>query len=262
MRKGKTTMQGAFFWYDLMTSDTKAARKFYCDVVGWSITDSGNPDMEYMIFNVAHRGVAGVMPISDEMAKAGVHPAWMGYIQVDDVDMMAAAIESEGGKLHRGPITVPGVIRFAVVSDPQGAGFLIATPLIKDPPPPISPSTPGTIGWRELYAGEWKTAFAFYEKLFGWTKSETHDMGPMGAYQLFKAGGENDEGGMMTKPPHIPGPFWGYYINVAAMDAAVARITEGGGKILNGPMQVPGGQWIVQAMDPQGGYFSLVAMKR
>ena len=46
------------------------------------------------------------------------------------------------------------------------------------------------------------------------------------------------------------------------VDAAIERIIRGGGKILNGPMQVPGGQWIVQAMDPQGAYFALVSPAR
>jgi hypothetical protein len=66
----------------------------------------------------------------------------------------------------------------------------------------------------------------------------------------------------MTKPPVVPTPYWGYYINVAAIDAAAARIVAGGGKIINGPMQVPGDQWIVQAIDPQGAVFSLVALQR
>ena len=167
----------------------------------------------------------------------------------------------EGGKLHRGPITMPGVIRFAVVADPQGAAFLIATPLIKDAPPPIPPGTPGTVGWHELYASDWKSVFPFCEKPSGWTRADAVDMGPMGTYQLFKTGGEMAAGGMMTKPPHIPVPFWGYYFNVDGIDAGISRVTAGGGKILNGPMEVPGPMWIVNCMDPQGAVFSLVAPK-
>jgi len=255
-------MHGSFFWYDLMTTDTKAAVKFYGDVVGWTAADSGNPTMEYIIFNLGTRGIAGLMPIHEEMAKAGGRPAWLGYIYVDDVDAMAKRIPEQGGTLHRGPITVPGIIRFAVVSDPQGAAFLIATPLVKDAPPPIAPGTKGTIGWHELYAGEWKAAFAFYEKLFGWTKADAVDMGPMGTYQLFKTGGDMAAGGMMTKPAAIPMPYWGYYFNVDALDAAVTRVTAGGGNILNGPLEVPGPMWIVNCMDPQGAVFSLVSVKR
>ena len=255
-------MQGSFFWYDLMTSDTKAAAKFYGDVVGWGIQDSGNPQMDYTLFTKGTRGVAGLMALPDEMAQSGGRPAWLGYIHVDDVDAMAKHIPEEGGQLHKGPITVPGVIRFAVVSDPQGAAFLIATPLIKEAPPPLPPGTPGTIGWHELYAADWKPAFAFYEKLFGWSRADAVDMGPMGTYQLFKTGGEFPAGGMMTRPAAIPMPYWGYYFNVAGLDAAVSRAQAGGGKLLNGPMEVSGPMWVATCMDPQGAVFSLVATTR
>jgi predicted enzyme related to lactoylglutathione lyase len=255
-------MQGKFFWYDVMTTDTKAAAKFYGAVVGWGTQDGGSPDMAYTLFTLNGRGVAGLMPLPEEFAKSGGRPAWLGYIEVDDVDAMAARIQAEGGKLHRGPITVPGIIRFAVVADPQGAGFLIAKPLVEDAPPPLAPGLAGTIGWHELYAVDGPSAFAFYEKLFGWTKDQAMDMGPMGIYQLFKTGGQYAAGGMMTKPAAIPVPYWGYYFNVDALDAAAARVTAGGGKILNGPMEVPGPMWVVNCMDPQGAGFSLVASKR
>jgi predicted enzyme related to lactoylglutathione lyase len=87
-------------------------------------------------------------------------------------------------------------------------------------------------------------------------------MGPMGTYQLFKTGGDMAAGGMMTKPAAIPMPYWGYYFNVDALDAAVTRVTAGGGNILNGPLEVPGPMWIVNCMDPQGAVFSLVSVKR
>jgi hypothetical protein len=133
-------------------------------------------------------------------------------------------------------------------------------------PPPNAPAplpigTQGTIGWRELYANDWKAIFPFYEKMFGWTKADAIDMGPMGTYQLFAAGAQ-PIGGMMTKPPRVPAAHWGFYFNVPEIDAGVARVTAGGGKILNGPVEVPGGQWVVNAMDPQGATFSLVANKR
>jgi predicted enzyme related to lactoylglutathione lyase len=251
-------MPNSFFWYDVMTTDPKAAEAFYRDVTGWGSQDSG-ASPPYTLFTVNGRAVAGLMAIPEDAR--GMPPAWMGYIHVEDVDAAAARIAAEGGKLHKGPIDVPGIIRFAVVSDPQGAGFLIAKPMSKEAPPPLAAGTPGTVGWHELYAADWQSAFAFYEKVFGWTKADAVDLGPMGTYQLFAAGGAAI-GGMMTKPPQVPVPHWGYYINVAAIDAAVARITAAGGAIANGPMQVPGGQWIVQAVDPQGARFNLVAPGR
>ena len=253
-------MAGRFFWYDVMTTDTGAAREFYSAVVGWGTQDSGAPGSEYAVFTVADRGVAGLMPIPDDARKAGVRPSWMGYIAVDDLVRAAASLERQGGKLHRGPTEVPGVIRFAVVSDPQGAGFLIAQPLITDPPPEPPLGTPGTVGWRELRAADWKSAFAFYEKMFGWTKTEAMDMGPMGTYQMF-ATGDDTVGGMMNNTA-AETPYWSYYFNVERIAAAAERCVAGGGTVVNGPHQVPGGQWIIQCLDPQGAGFALVAPKK
>ena len=245
-----------FFWYDLMTTDVAKAGKFYSAVVGWGLQEQ-MPG--YSVFTVQGRGIAGLMPIP-EHAK-GVPPCWMGYIMVDDVDATCVQLEKERGKVLRAPTDVPGIIRFAVVADPQGAGFLIAKPVPTDAPPPLAANTPGNIGWRELYAGEWQAAFAFYEKLFGWTKAEAFDMGPMGKYQLFATGAE-PAGGMMTKPPQVPVPNWGYYFNVDAIDAAAERVKAAGGTLINGPMEVPGPMWTLQCLDPLGAYFALVAPKR
>lgn len=253
-------MPHSFFWYDVMTTDVNAAGKFYSDVVGWGVQDSGSPG--YTLFTVDGRGVAGLMPIPEEARAAGIPPCWTGYIAVDDVDATAERIAREGGKLLHGPIEIPGVIRLAVVMDPQGAGFIVAKGLVHDAPAELPPGTPGTAGWRELYAADGQAAFAFYEKLFGWTNAGTHDMGVMGMYQLFATGGAA-VGGIMTKPPQMPAPpHWMYYFNVTSIDTAAARVRTGGGRILNGPMEVPGGQWIVQCMDPQGAGFALVAVKR
>jgi uncharacterized protein len=254
-------MHGRFFWYDIMTTDTEAAAKFYSGVVGWGTQDASSGGKNYTLFTVNGQGVAGLMATPEEVAQRGVKPAWLGYVAVDDVDAAAAKLKQEGGKVHHEPETVPGIIRFAVVADPQGAVFYVAKGLLDEAPPALPLGTPGTVGWRELYAGEWKSAFAFYEKMFGWTKAESFDMGPMGTYQLF-ATGEAPVGGMMTKPEVVPHPNWGYYFNVPAIDAAVERVKTAAGTVLMGPTEVPGGQWIVQCMDPQGAYFALVAPKR
>ena len=252
-------MPDNFFWYDLATSDVDAAQKFYCAVVGWTYQDVSQSGQPYGLFKVGEAGVAGIMPYPDGMRPP--FPVWNGYIAVADVDAMAANVKEAGGVVHRGPVLVPGVIHFAVVGDPQGAVFIIAKGLEAQPMPKLAVGTPGTMGWRELFADDWQKDFPFYEKLFGWTRAETHDMGPMGIYQLFAAGAA-PIGGMMNKPPQMPHAWWNYYINVDGIDAAGERVVKGGGKILLDPHQVPGGQWILQAQDPQGGHFSLVALGR
>ena len=252
-------MPNNFFWYDLATSDVEAARKFYCEVVGWGYQDNSQAGQTYGIFTVGDAGVAGLMPYPDGMRPP--HPVWHGYIAVEDVDAMAGKIKAEGGSVHRGPMEVPGVIRFAVVSDPQDAVFLIAKGLVSRPLPQVPVGTQGTIGWRELFAADWEKDFAFYAKLFGWTKAEAHNVGEGVIYQLFAAGGP-PIGGTMNKHPAMPRSWWNYYINVEAIDAAKARLEKAGGNVKMGPMEVPGGQWVLQAQDPQGGFFALVAPKR
>jgi predicted enzyme related to lactoylglutathione lyase len=66
----------------------------------------------------------------------------------------------------------------------------------------------------------------------------------------------------MDKPENVPASAWGFYVNVDGLDAAVDRIKANGGQVSMGPHQVPGGSWIVQAVDPQGAAFALVSTSR
>ncbi len=69
-------------------------------------------------------------------------------------------------------------------------------------------------------------------------------------------------GVMMTKTAETPTPFWLFYFNVDGLDAAMARATQAGGKVIMGPHQVPGGSWIAHCLDPQGAIFAMVAAQR
>ena len=250
----------SFVWYELMTSDLTAAETFYKGVVGWATQDAGMPEPYTMVL-AGGRAIGGLMTIPEEARKMGAPPSWVGYIGVPDVDAAAARVQAAGGALHRAPDDIPGVGRFAVVADPQGAGFMLFKGNMDEAPPAPPPGTAGTVGWHELHAGDGASAWDFYAGQFGWTKDSAMDMGPMGLYQLFCTGGEA-VGGMMTKMPEMPVAAWLYYFNVDAIDAAAQRVTAAGGKVVNGPMEVPGGSWIINAADPQGALFALVAPKR
>ncbi len=143
-----------FVWYELMTSDMEAAEAYYRDVVGWRPQDAELPDMRYTMMNAGDRAVAGIMTIPPEASQAGARPAWTGYIGVSDVDAASNALQQAGGAVHRAPADIPGVGRFSVVADPQGAIFQLFQPLGGQNPAPPPPMTPGYIGWHELYAGD------------------------------------------------------------------------------------------------------------
>src|SRR5690606_9879898 len=152
-----------------------------------------------------------------------------------DADAAAERVQHAGGMLHRAPADVPGIGRFAVVADPQGAGFILFAPE-GDPPAPVPAGTPGHVGWHELYADDWRSAFDFYAGQFGWSRQDAVDMGPMGTYQLFGVG-EAVHGGMMNRPAQVPMPAWLFYFTVPAINAAAQRVADHGGRVLMGPHQ-------------------------
>ena len=196
------------------------------------------------------------------MRDIGVRPHWGGYIEVDDVDAYTAKIEAAGGKVHKAPGDIPNTGRFAVVADPAGAHFMIfkgAAPDARVRPPM---GTPGFIDWNEQYGGDPADSMKWYTDLFGWTAAEAMDMGPaMGTYQIFHIAGV-PSGGLMKKVPDMPMPMWLYYVAVDDIDAAQKLATDNGGVSLFGPMEVPGGMYIVQALDPQQALFAMVGPKK
>jgi predicted enzyme related to lactoylglutathione lyase len=251
-----------FVWYELTTTDTSAAQAFYGKVFGWDARDSGLPGMKYLLLSAASVELGGMLSLADAGCDTATPPFWLGYIGSDDVDKDTARVKAAGGKVHSEPADIPGIGRFAVVADPHGASFVLFRGAATDQMPAAAPAyTPGHIGWRELHAGNGEEAFAFYSEMFGWTKAEAMDMGPLGIYQIYAINGES-AGGMMTKMADTPAPMWLYYVCVDDIDAAVTRAKDAGGKQLLETHEVPGGMWISQFLDPQGAMFAMVGPRR
>ncbi len=115
----------------------------------------------------------------------------------------------------------------------------------------------GQFSWHELATSDYKKTLSFYSDLFAWTPQDAMDMGEAGIYQLYGLGGA-PMGGMFNKPDEMPDlPMWLLYISVDDVIAAVGKVKELGGQVVNGPMEVPGGDLIAQCLDPQGALFAL-----
>jgi uncharacterized protein len=260
-----TTLQGSWVWYELMTPDPEGAKAFYDAVVGWNIQTSHGNDADYGFINCPDGGmVGGILGLNADMIAGGAHPCWVGYIGVDDVDASITAIEAAGGKMLMPARDVEMAGRIAMVADPGGAPFYIMTPT---PPPGGGESTcfsatpnHGRCGWNELMAGDAARDTGFYQSQFGWTLAGDMDMGEFGKYR-FIAHDDITTGAIMGMMPHDPQPHWNHYFWVPSIDTAKAAIETNGGTITNGPMQVPGDDWIVQGIDPQGTHFALVGKK-
>lgn len=256
-------MAHPFIWYELMTSDREAAKTFYATVVGWQACDwegkegGAAPVVPYTLFGHGQASVAGAMDIPAHLRAAGVPPHWDGYVHSDDVDAMAAKAVSLGGTVHLAPTDIPDIGRFAVLADPQSAVFNIMKPASAEPPPRPAPGSLGLCGWHELFTTDQAGAGAFYRELFAWEKDRSHDMGPMGVYEVWTVNGA-EAIGTFPLQPDMPRPYWNFYFTVSDIGAAADRVRAAGGAVMMGPHEVPGGSWILAARDPQGAWFSLI----
>lgn len=242
-------------WYELLTTDMKAAERFYTTVVGWSVQAFDQSPQPYdMWARTDGVPIGGVMDIPPGMT---FPPHWEMYVAVENLDAAVARIQSLGGGALGPLIEVPGVGRMQTMKDSQGAVFAVIQPAPGSSGRPETPPEIGDASWRELYTNDAEAAVKFYSDLFGWKETSAMDMGPMGKYHIF--GRQFDLGGMMKKMPEMGSvpPHWNVYFRVPDVHAAAERVKANGGQVLNGPMEVPGGDWIINCMDPQGAAFSL-----
>lgn len=256
-----TEQTTGFIWYELLTTDVDAARQFYGTVIGWTAEGGPVPDQAYWQWSMNGTLIGGLMALPPGALENGAQPGWLAYLNVADVDARIAAIVQDGGALHMPAWDIPGVGRAALVGDPQGAAFYVMSPTGTGPSLAFSPMKPGHACWNELHASDWKAAFDFYAKHFGWGQSNQLDMGPMGIYCLFNNGSGDAIGGMMTSPA-FPKPAWLFYFGVEDIDTAKALVETAGGSVVMGPQEVPGGVWVIQARDPQGAIFALVGARK
>lgn len=260
-------MAGQFIWYELLTNDATASKAFYDAVVGWDIQTESQFPNDYRMIGRSDGGFAGgVLPLTDEMRAQGARPVWLGYVHVDDVDAAVAAMTADGAGTVMPPFDIPNVGRVAMITDPSGAPLYIMKPT----PPEGSPDAQSDVfsvdqaqrvRWNELSTTDQDRAVAFYSKHFGWSQEGAMPMGDMGDYKFIQADGVGI-GAIMVKPPQRPVSSWLYYIGVDDIDRAVKAVSDGGGQILFGPNEIPGGEFSLVGIDPQGAAFGLVGPRK
>ncbi|HEX6218577.1 MAG TPA: VOC family protein, partial [Sphingomicrobium sp.] len=192
----------------------------------------------------------------------GARPVWLGYLHVADVDGAVARIKAEGGQVMMDPWDQPGVGRLAMVTDPSSAPFYLMDPIPPEGDPDgvsdvFSVDRPQHVRWNELWSGDPQRAVDFYRRHFGWSQEGDMDMGEMGKYQFVQHAGVGI-GAIMPKMPDVPASMWNFYIGVEDIDRAAEAVKAGGGQLVNGPMEIPGGEYAVNAVDPEGALFGLV----
>lgn len=244
------TVRGSFVWHDLITTDVPAAVTYYQKVVGWKTQPF---DANYQMW-VAKTGPLGGV----ETLPAGQATSyWLPYVGTADINATLQLAEKLGGKVVKPVTGISSGGSYAVLADPQGALFGVHWgPNSKAPGgmPQV-----GQFSWQELATTDYKAAFAFYQALFGWQKIDEHDMGELGKYFIYGLNGQ-PFGGMFNVMPSMPMPTaWCCYVQVKDARKTAKVAVKAGGKLINGPMQVPGDSWIAQFIDPQGALHAVVS---
>jgi predicted enzyme related to lactoylglutathione lyase len=256
-------MHGQFCWYDLITTDPAAAKRYYPKLFNWKVEPFpfATPDQPYDMWSVGGSTLGGVGKLSELQRSRGIPPNWVASVHVDNLDQTASKATSLGGRVVMAPMDIPETGRYAVITDPQGA----AIALFESNGPFEGFDGTATLGrpsWHELMTTDYKRAFEFYSALFGWERIDEVDMGPLGMYFEY---GQNGQmyGGMYNRTPEMGAmhPFWLPYFHVKDVQASTEAAKKAGGFVQQGPMEVPGGSWIVVMGDPQGAAFAMHAAK-
>jgi hypothetical protein len=240
---------GCFCAVDLATPDLATAKDFYRRVFGWEAEDL---DGGYTALRRDGALVAGAFPLTTEMAQAGVGPAWVTYVAVDDLDAAHGRVEELGGSAAGEPFAIPAVGRGLAIADPGGAsltlwqaeGFAGAEVV----------NEVGAWAWSDLQTPDPAAVAPFYRSLFGWEVAEIPGSG--GAYWSVSLGGRGI-GGMMPTPAGARGSAWNVYFGVASCGATLEHVEAAGGERVAGPLDVPAGRFAA-ALDPLAAAFSVV----
>jgi len=199
------------------------------------------------------------MNLPADARTAGVKPGWIGYVGVDDVDAAAGHVRQLGGVVHVPPTDIPisAALQWSAIRNWQrscwssGYGRAATNPR-NTRHRAISTGTncsPPTGKRRSL-----STASFLAGKMRAPTSMLRARIG------CFRPTGK-PSAACSPSLRHSPAPFWLYYFNVDDIDAAAKRVKASGGDILNGPMKVLEGNWIVECTDPQSVMFALVGQR-
>jgi uncharacterized protein len=247
---------GAPCWIDLTSSDTARSRDFYCNLFGWTAEEPAPEFGGYFNFQKHGGRIAGCMSTRDG---ANTPDAWSVYLTTDDARKTVAAAAASGAQVHVPPMDVADLGTMAVIGDPGGAGIGLWQPGAHKGFAVTAEA--GAPSWFELYTRDYGTAVDFYRNVFRWTTEVASDT-PEFRYTTLKHGDEMLAGIMDASgflPEGVPA-HWMVYFGVEDTDAAVARVVELGGSIVQPAEDTPYGR-LAEAADPTGARFKLISDK-
>jgi uncharacterized protein len=249
-----TVEPGRFVWYDLMTKDVDAAKRFYGALLGWRFEDTKRGDKPYVIARIASDPVAGLVDVSS-MPDAG--PQWLSFMAVANVDQTVGMVKSGGGKVLIEPREIASIARAAIVTDPQGAPLGLAQ-LHRDIRGVVDPehAVLSRFFWQEYLAEDAAKALAFYTRLAGYTSTITDTR--LGVeYHVLRTATRPRAGLFQLPESSDVLPSWLPYVLVDDPDALAAKVPGLGGKIVVPAAQERRNGSLAVIADPGGALLAL-----
>lgn len=246
--------KGRIVWHELMTTDVQRSQAFCEALFGWSAkAEAMDAGFTYTTLSNGNRQFGGIFPLDPA---GGIPSNWMTYFTTDDVDAFCAQASEMGADVGVEPRDIPGVGRFAVLADPQGAHFVAITEVERSSPELAqTQAEPGSPVWVELMTSDPAAASAFYARMFGWS-AKVMDIGT-GPYTLLEYAGVS-VAGIGQKPDDMPVAAWVIYFEVADLPSMLENVTALGGTVLFPPVQVPTVGSFSWVTDPTGAVFALM----
>ena len=118
---------GALCWNELATRDRPHAAAFFGKLIGWELSSMAMPEGEYTVFMGEGEPKGGCLQITPEMGP--VPTGWLTYFAVEDCEHAVGRVQELGGSVLLGPETAPGIGRWAMCRDSQGAVFSLIAPV-------------------------------------------------------------------------------------------------------------------------------------
>jgi hypothetical protein len=237
---------------DVSVDDVPKAIAFYQGLFGWDI-ELGAPEVAG--YSIAHQDGRIVAAVSPKMAGPDAPTVWTTYLATEDADATAARIKGAGGQLLAGPMDVMEEGRMAVAMDLAGAVFGLwqggnTTGL-------QVANEPGALVWSEHMSRDFGASKAFYQAVFGYGYQDMSGDGFK--YAMVMVDG-HEVGGIGEYPESTPAEMpaaWATYFAVTDTDAAAAKVTELGGRVVQPASDTPYGRIAVVA-DNHGAVFSVI----
>ncbi|GAA4284421.1 VOC family protein [Brevibacterium daeguense] len=246
---------GTPVWISLNCQDVEAARRFYTNLFGWTFTPPEESMGGYQLIMLGEETVGGMMrSMNPDGSPADVPSAWTVFLHVRDIEAAVESAASASARVLTAPMRAGDMGALAELIDPGGAavglwqpgsfgGFRIT-------------GSVGTAVWFECMATDFGAALPFYRDVLEWDIAFMNDSGESPTYVTHGAG-EAAVAGLCDASEWFDAPLWRIYVAVEDTDAAVGRVQDGGGRLLDGPVDSPFGR-LATVADPEGATFQLI----